>query len=353
MYAGPPDSRPPPTRHFVNCYRPAWWLPGPHAQTLWGKFGRHEALHSARWERLATPDGDFVELAHNDLADGAPRLLLLHGLEGGVNSHYVRGFMREARSLGWNTTLMLFRTCGPTLNTLPRSYHSGETGDLRFVLETLSAREPSAPIGAAAVSLGGNVLCKLLGEGGAPFPHQLKGAVAISTPFSLARASRYIGEGFARVYELSFLRSLVPKALAKIARHPELRLLTPVKNARTIWEFDDLFTSPLHGFANAADYYAQSSSLQFLHGIRIPTLLLSAMDDPFLPPAVLDEVREIAEHNAAITIEFPARGGHVGFVAGGNPYRPFYYGEWRGVQFLGDCFSRERAAVSHGKGLSL
>jgi predicted alpha/beta-fold hydrolase len=163
---------------------------------------------------------------------------------------------------------------------------------------------------------------------------QLQAAVAISAPFDLARASRYIGRGFGKVYENAFLRSLKPKAVKKIGRHPELSSLKPIHNARTIWEFDDEFTSPVHGFANAADYYAQSSSLQFLPGIRRPTLLLSAVDDPFLPPEVLDEVRAATASNRNITIDFPAHGGHVGFTGGHSPWRPIYYAEQRAAEFI-------------------
>jgi len=309
-----------------------------------------------RWERVDTPDGDFLELVHvdaphssTDASDGdttrthdtTPRLLILHGLEGGVNSHSVRGLMREAHTRGWNATLMLYRTCGPTPNNLPRSYHSGETGDPLFVIERLIAQRPHAPLGVVGISLGGNVLCKLLGERGDTVPAQLKAAVAVSTPFDLARGSRRISTGFSRIYEQAFLRSLVPKAHRKIARHAELAQITLPERVRTVWEFDDEFTSQVHGFTNAADYYARSSSLQFLSGIRRPTLLLSAMDDPFLPPSVLDDVRAATTRNAAITLEFPERGGHVGFVGGPSPWRPFYYGEWRAAEFLGEQFAAQ------------
>jgi uncharacterized protein len=333
----------------VSEFRPAWWLPGPHTVTLWGKFGRREPVLPVRWERLDTPDGDFLELAHVDATqdatgegahpnapanDTTPRLLILHGLEGGVNSHYVRGLMREALARGWHATLMLFRTCGPTPNTLPRSYHSGETGDPLLAIEHMVAQQPKAPIGAVGVSLGGNVLCKLLGERGDNLPAQLKSAVAVSTPFDLARGSRRISTGLSRIYERAFLRSLLPKAQAKIVRHSELKRLALQQRIRSVWQFDDAFTSQVHGFTDAADYYARSSSLQFLPGIRRPTLLLSAVDDPFLPPSVLDDVRHVAADNPSITLEFPERGGHVGFVGGASPWRPFYYGEWRAAEFL-------------------
>lgn len=269
----------------------------------------------------------------------SPRVLLLHGLEGGTHSHYARAMFREAAARGWAIDLLLFRTCGSEPNRLPRSYHSGETSDARFVVERLVSDFPGAPIGLMGVSLGGNVLCKLLGEAGGNLPESVKGSVAVSVPFDLARASRHLGRGFGKLYERLFLRTLVPKALGKIGRHPELSRLTTVRGVRTIWEFDDQFTAPLHGFLDAADYYARSSSLPFLAGIRRPTLLLSAVDDPFLPADVLDQVRAVAEANPAIAVEFVERGGHVGFTSGYLPWRPWYYGEWRAAEFLAQQFA--------------
>lgn len=318
-----------------RAYRAAWWLPGPHSATLWGRVGRREPHWRLRTERRETPDGDFVELVRLDgPSPEAPRLLLFHGLEGGAHSHYARAMFREAKSRGWAADLLLFRTCGSEPNRLPRSYHSGETTDPRFVIEQLATEFPDAPLGLMGVSLGGNVLCKLLGELGNDTPANVRGAVAMSTPFDLARASRHIGRGFGVVYERFFLRSLIPKALSKVARHRELASLTAVRRARTLWEFDDQFTAPLHGFRDAADYYARASSLPYLSGIRTPTLLLSAVDDPFLPSDVLDHVRAVATHNDALTVEFPERGGHVGFTAGSLPWNPWYYGEWRAAEFL-------------------
>jgi predicted alpha/beta-fold hydrolase len=273
----------------------------------------------------------------------SPRILILHGLEGGLHSHYVKATFREGMERGWAVDLLLFRTCGSEQNRLTRSYHSGETGDPRFVLGRLLEEFPSAPIGLLGVSLGGNVLCKLLGEEGDALPHAVAGAVAVSVPFDLARASRHLGRGFGVVYERNFLRSLIPKALEKIRRHPELRELDRVRRARTIWEFDDLFTAPLHGFTSAADYYTRASSIRFLKDIRRPTLLLSAADDPFLPPDVLDDVRAVARENPSLEIEFHDRGGHVGFTAGRWPWSASYYAEWRAMEFLGQCFTSRTA----------
>lgn len=330
-------------RQTTRRYRPAWWLPDPHSATLWGRVGRREPRIPVRTLRWATDDGDFLELKRLDGPTAqAPRLLLLHGLEGGTQSHYAKAMFREARDRGWGADLLLFRSCGSEPNRLPRSYHSGETGDPRFVIERIGAEFPEAPIGLMGVSLGGNVLCKLLGEQGEALPATVRGAVAMSVPFDLARASRQIGKGFGAVYEWFFLRSLIPKALAKMARHKELAALTAVRRARTLWEFDDQFTAPLHGFRDASDYYTRASSLPFLPAIRLPTLLLSAVDDPFLPAEVLDHVRTVTRENAAITIEFPERGGHVGFTAGTWPWRPWYYGEWRAAEFLAEQFALSR-----------
>ncbi len=322
-------------------YVPPRWL-GAHAATLWGRVVRREPAPAISLEQWDTPDGDFVEMARLPPAGDprtTPRLLLLHGLEGGLHSHYARGLFREAAARGWGMDLLLFRTCGPTPNRLPRSYHSGETSDPWVVLQRLATESP-APLGIVGVSLGGNVLCKLLGERGITIPGVVRGAVAVSVPFSLARASRHIGRGFGTIYERSFLRSLVPKALAKIARHPELAPLASVQHARTLWEFDDRFTAPLHGFTDAADYYARASAQSFLAGVATPLLLLSAQDDPFLPVDVLHDVAQQMRGHAHITTEFPARGGHVGFVNGSTPWRTTYYAESRAVSFLAEHLTR-------------
>ncbi len=305
---------------------------------------------AVRVERRETPDGDFLEIARlvGTAGPRAPRLLLLHGLEGGMHSHYARAMFREASQRGWAADLLLFRSCGTEPNRLPRSYHSGETTDPLWIIEQLVHEFPHAPLGLMGVSLGGNVLCKLLGEQSTRLPAQVVGAVAMSVPFDLARASRHLGRGFGAIYEKFFLKSLIPKALSKIDRHPELAPLRHVAAARTLWAFDDAFTAPLHGYRDAADYYARASALPFLANIRLPTLLLNAEDDPFLPADVLTEVREAVRHNEHVEIEFPARGGHVGFTAGRRPWNPWYYGEWRAAEFL--ATHMERASRDTGAG---
>ena len=318
-------------------YRPAWFAPGPHARTLWARLFRRVALPPVERLRWDTPDGDFVDVVRLPAsAPERPRVVLLHGLEGTSRSPYARGLLHEIARRGWGADLMLFRSCSGELNRTRRFYHSGETGDLAWVIDRLVAEFPAAPIGLAGVSLGGNVLLKYLGERGDDVHPRIVAAAAVSVPFDLGRGSRRIGRGFGRVYEHYFLDSLKRKTREKARVHADLVDLGRLDRVRTLLEFDDLVTGPLHGFESADDYYARSSSLHFLARIRRPTLLLSAIDDPFLPHEVLDEVRDAARDNACLTTEFPAKGGHVGFVAGRNPWRPFYYAEWRVTDFLSE-----------------
>lgn len=327
-------------RRSEYTYRPAWWVRGGHAQTLWGKFFRSRPAFPTRLERWATPDDDFIELHRLSGKPGAPRLFFLHGLEGTVRSHYVAGFFGEALERGWAADLLLFRGCGTEPNLAPRFYHSGDTGDLAFALDQVIAEDPETPIVLAGVSLGGNVLLKYLGERGRSVPAQIVGAAAVSVPFDLERGARHISRGFSRIYDRHFLRTLRQKAFAKLERFPDLFDRTELERAESIYEFDDAVTAPVHGFVDAHDYYAKSSSLGWIGRIRTPTLLLSAIDDPFLPSVVLDEVRAIARDNADLSLEFTEHGGHVGFVGGSVPWRPRYYAEWRSCEFLAAAVER-------------
>jgi uncharacterized protein len=296
-------------------------------------------------ERWDTDDGDFIDLVRLDAPPGTPHLVMLHGLEGAPRSHYARGLFMEAARRGWAADLLLFRGCGTELNRARRFYHSGETEDIHSVAERLFAADPGAPFMFAGVSLGGNVLLKWLGEFGDSVPRRIVAAAAVSVPFDLARASRHIDHGFARVYQSHFLQSLRRKALAKLQKYPDLISRERVEAARTLYDFDDVVTAPVHGFTDAEDYYTRSSSIHFLSKIRVPTLLLNAVDDPFLPREVLDEVRVIARRNSHLTVEFPEKGGHVGFVSGQNPFHPFYYAEWRVSEFLARGAAAYRPSV--------
>jgi uncharacterized protein len=325
-------------------YRPAWWLRNAHAQTLWGKFARRIPRVPATMECLRAPDGDNVELHHLPADASAPRVLMLHGLEGSRRSHYVGGILSQAHARRWGATLLVFRGCGTQPNIARRFYHSGETQDLGYVFELLSARWPESPWLLAGVSLGGNVLLKWLGERGAGVDGRIRAAAAISVPFDLEAGSRHISRGVARVYDRSFLKSLRRKAIAKLARFPDLFDRATLERARSVYEFDDAVTGPVHGFASAHDYYEKSSSLRYLPDIRVPTLLLSSFDDPFLPRDVLARVGSVAASNPALRAEFERGGGHVGFVAGSRPWRPFYYAEWRTFRFFDDALERQTSS---------
>ena len=293
------------------------------------------------------PDGDFLDVHRiarpANARPNVPHVLLLHGLEGGIHSHYAQGLLNEMAGRGWGVDMLVWRSCGEELNRAPRFYHSGETGDLRFALDRIMDELPGVPLVVAGVSLGGNVLLKYLGETGDDVPDAVVAAAAISVPYDLGLGCDNIQRGFSRIYQRYFLDTLRAKALEKQRRYPDLVDPARMAGVRTLREFDDALTAPLHGFADAQDYYDRSSSIHFLDGIRVPTLLLSARDDPFLPPEVLDRVGEIARRNPMLTVEFHEKGGHAGFVAGRNPFRPIYYLERRTGEFFADAV-REAAS---------
>ncbi|MEO6445404.1 MAG: alpha/beta fold hydrolase [Gemmatimonadaceae bacterium] len=308
-------------------------MTNPHLTTMWGKFFHPAMPLASRVERWDTPDGDFLDIVRTEGTADGPTFLLLHGLEGTHRSHYAAGTLHEAQRRGWQANLLTFRGCNGTMNRAARSYHSGETGDLDRVVQRLLAERPAAPLILAGVSLGGNVLLKWLGEQGERARDRVAGATAVSVPFDLARSCAHMELGFTRLYGYNFLKSLKRKALLKIEQHPGIADSAQVLAARTLWEFDDAFTSVVHGFQDAADYYYRSSSIRYLDRIRVPTLLLSARDDPFHPPAVLDDVQQLVRGNPALHTEFTDRGGHVGFVEGVHPWRVSYYAERRMLDF--------------------
>ncbi len=311
----------------TSTFRAPWFARNPHLQTLWGKFVRPEPPVVARREMWQTPDGDDVAILRaNSEAVDVPRFVLFHGIEGNAGSHYVPALFRAVAARGWAADMLLWRSCGGVINRAPRFYHSGETDDASWFLHRLAEMYPSAPLVACGVSLGGNVLTKMIGDATVPLPTNLRAAAGVSVPFDLERGSRFISQGVSGLYEKWFLRSLLVKAQEKASRYPD-RFPTPERIARikTLFEFDDLITGPLHGFEGATDYYSRSSAKHFVQSARIPLLLLSAADDPFLPGDVLDEVRERARANPLVHAEFVSHGGHVGFVSGASPLRARSY----------------------------
>jgi hypothetical protein len=297
---------------------------------VFGKLVRRIPPAPDRIERWETPDGDAVSVARLDPAHpDAPTLTIFHGLEGTVRSNYAQGLMQQARARGWGAAFLIFRTCDGQIPRVPRMYHSGETTDADFFIRRIAAERPGVPIFAAGVSLGANVLLKWLGEQEANVPVEVRAAAAVSTPFDLGAGARHLEQGFSKVYVRHFVRGLKRKAFAAMERHPSLPVVaSKVAASRTFWEFDDAFTAPVHGFDGAADYYRRSSSLGFLSRVRIPTLLYSAVNDPFLPSHVLEAVREVAGSNPLLRAEFTASGGHVGWVSG-SPFDPVYHMEHR------------------------
>lgn len=322
-------------------FRPAWWLRGSHAQTVWGPVARaRRAVRFAR-EVLATPDGDELVVDWLEGPAASPVLVVLHGLEGSSRSAYVQGLARMARGRGWRAAAMNFRSCARDPdrpgrwipNRRPRLYHSGETGDLDFLLRVLAARDPGATLVAAGVSLGGNVLVKWLGEN--PGQDVVRGAAAVSTPYDLAAGARHLEKGLGRFYTAGLLATLRVKAEEAARRFPEAAAridLARARAARTFWEFDEAATAPLHGFAGADDYYARSSSLSYLPRVKTPTLCLSASDDPFLPSEVLERARRAASPSVRLAVL--EAGGHAGFVAGPAPWRARYWAEESVVAWL-------------------
>jgi predicted alpha/beta-fold hydrolase len=322
---------------LADTFTPAWFLRGPHAQTIWGRLARPRRLVKLRRETITTPDGDELVLDHLDapLRGNRFRFVLMHGLEGSTNSVYMQGLLSVIARHGFGATAINFRSCardqrriGRSLpNQRPRLYHSGETGDFDFVIRTLRAREPDVSLLAAGASLGGNVLLKWLGEH--PGQTDVAAAATFSVPYDLGAGSRHLEFGLLpRFYVNRFLATLKQKTKWLVAQFPEMREridLGAVMRARTFREIDDAATAPIHGFRNADDYYTRSSSIHFLGAITTPTLCLSAVDDPFLPPEALDRAR--ARASAAVEFRVTASGGHTGFIAGTLPWRCEYWAE--------------------------
>jgi len=322
-------------------FRPAWWVPGPHCQTVWGRLTRSRRPVALRREVLETPDGDDLVLDHLDGPEGGPRVVLLHGLEGSSFSVYIQGLLREIGRRGWRATAMNFRSCARDpkhrrrmlRNRRPRLYHSGETGDLDFVVRALSAREPGGALLAIGSSLGGNVLLKWLGEH--PGQGEITAAAALSTPYDLGASARHLESAVGRIYVGRFLATLRTKALEATRRFPEAAARIDVARtlcARTFREFDDAANAPLHGFTGADDYYRRASSIGFLPKIATPALCMSAQDDPFLPREALERAR--AGASKAVDFLVTSRGGHLGWVGGEWPGRPRYFAERTVVDWL-------------------
>ncbi|MEC4720323.1 alpha/beta fold hydrolase [Noviherbaspirillum sp. CPCC 100848] len=300
-------------------YLPPSWLPGGHLQTIYPATCATKPAVAYRRERWPTPDGDFIDLDFVDGQPGQPFVVLFHGLEGSSDSHYARGLMAHLQTLGWWGAVPHFRGCSGEPNHAPRFYHSGDAGEVDWIIRRLHDMRRQQHAGtkfyAAGVSLGGNALLRWLGES----QHQadfVDAACAISAPLDLAGGGAALSKGVNMIYTRVFLQTLKPKCLHKLSQFPGLFDRDRMLGARNLYEFDNIVTAPLHGYRDTDDYWNRASARHILDDITVPTLVLNARNDPFLP------ARHLPQSAApCVTLEYPEHGGHVGFAVGGPPGR--------------------------------
>ncbi|MDW5442578.1 YheT family hydrolase [Polaromonas sp. SM01] len=301
-------------------YQAPWWLPGGNLQTIYAALRSKRYLAEApsfRRERWITPDDDFVDVdfARHASADGAPLLVVFHGLEGSSASHYAEAFADVARVRGWACAVPHFRGCSGEINRAPRAYHSGDFEEIDWILRRFR-RQHTGPLFAVGISLGGNALMRWAGEMGAAAGAVVTAVASVCSPLDLTASGYAIGQGFNRlVYTRMFLSSMVPKALKKLEQHPGLFSAEALLAARDLYAFDNIFTAPLHGFQNTEDYWARASAKPYLQRIAVAALAVNALNDPFIPPASLPQAADVS---ATVTLWQPREGGHVGF-----PSAPF------------------------------
>lgn len=303
----------------ATSYQAPWWLPGGNLQTIYTSLFIGVPEVAYRRERVELADGDFVDFDWVDGRPGAPVVVLFHGLEGSSESFYARSLMHAVQKRGWTGVVAHFRGCSGEDNRLPRAYFAGDSADIKTLLAHVAGLHPDVPRFAVGVSLGGNALLKWLGESGEAASRLVARAAAVSAPLDLAAAGQTLDTGFNRwVYTSRFLDTLKAKAQRKAVHYPGLIDAEAVARVRTFREFDTLVTAPLHGYIDADDYWARASSKPLLAAIRIPTLVLNAKNDPFLPAWALPGADEVAP---AVTLEQPETGGHVAFPVGPFPGR--------------------------------
>jgi hypothetical protein len=299
--------------HANGAYVAPAWLPGGHVQTIYASLRPRPEMRYRR-ERADTPDGDFIDFdwldASGPAGDATPLVALFHGLEGDSSSHYARALMSELAEAGWRGVIPHFRGCSGEPNRRPRAYHSGDYTEVAWMLAHIRASAPFAPLFAVGVSLGGSALLNWLGREEGRARAVLAAAAAVSTPLDLTAAGIAIEIGLSRIYSRHFLSTLVPKALGMAQRFPGVLDDAAIARASSMHSFDEAVTAPLHGFAGADDYWKRASSKPWLRAIAVPTLVINARNDPFIPASSLPTQ---AEASAAVTLEQPAHGGHGGF----------------------------------------
>lgn len=321
----------------MHNYRAPWWLPGGNFQSIW------PALFAARpppelmpyqRERWDTPDGDFIDVDVLAAARAdAPMLVMFHGLEGSSGSHYALGCAQAAMARGWSFVVPHFRGCSGELNRAPRAYHSGDFEEIGWILARLRQRHQGTIL-AVGISLGGNALLRWAEELGGQAARVVAAVASVSSPLDLAASGWALGRGFNRlVYTRMFLKTMKPKAMQKLAQHPGLFNASALHAARDLYEFDNVFTAPLHGFKNTEDYWSRASAKPHLHQIRIPALVVNARNDPFVPAWCLPRQSDVGSR---VTLWQPAHGGHAGFPKGPIPGHvramPDAVGAWLAAQ---------------------
>jgi len=296
-----------------GTFKPAWWLPGPHLQTIWPIVTRHKIKVPAERERIELPDSDFIDLDWIGNKQ-QPRVIITHGLGGNISSSYAQRILHTIVDNDWCGVFMHFRGC------------SGEPNELK-------RRSPHLPIAAIGYSLGGNVLLKWMGETGDKNP--LTAAVAISVPFTLAKSADKINQGFSKFYQWYLLRAIKSQLAHKFKLVATEKSLKELQELHTFWEFDEHVTAPLHGFVDAEDYYQRASSRQYLQSVTVPTLILQAMNDPLVPREGIPSEKELSN---AISLELAESGGHVGFITGKYPWQSEYWLDKRIATYFNSFF---------------
>ncbi|MBK8817185.1 MAG: hydrolase [Methylococcaceae bacterium] len=328
-----------------TSFKPAWWLKNRHLQTIYPSlFRKAPNPPDYRRERLNTPDDDFIDVDFCGTGT-QPMVILLHGLTGSSQSGYIKGLQSALFRHGFRSAAINFRGCSGQSNNRARCYHSGETADTHFLYQTLRQREPQTPIAAAGFSLGGNVLLKWLGEQGNNL--DLFAATAVSVPLVLGICATKLDSGFSKIYRKNLLDELKIYMLNKL-QHLEaighfddankIKELGDLSTIKSFWQYDDRVVARLHSFQDVNDYYNRSSSRQFLKSIAVRTLLIQAIDDPFMTADVLPKPDELSP---SVQVELTRHGGHVGFISGHNPLKPHYWLEHRITCFLVEQLNRD------------
>ncbi len=321
-----------------TTFKPAWWLSNSHLQTIYpALFRRAPNPPDYRRERLETPDHDFIDIDYCG-AGKQPLVMLVHGLTGSSQSGYIKGLQSALFKQGLRSVVLNFRGCSGSSNNRARSYHSGETEDIQFLYQTLRQREPNTPLAVVGFSLGGNVVLKWLGEQGSRL--DLFAAVAVSVPLLLGICATKLDNGLSKLYRGKLLGELKAYMHNKLQHLDstgqtqeamKVRELGDLSAINSFWQYDDRVVAKLHGFNDVHDYYRRSSSRQYLKSIAVPTLVIQAIDDPFMTREVLPGLSEVSPQ---VQLEFTKHGGHVGFISGLIPFRPEYWLERRIPEFL-------------------